>query len=125
MRITRMTTRPAAAYATRIPGPACWMAAPEPTKRPAPMTPAMAIMDRCLGFRDLESCWSACMEVPSCWEIAEVGRRALVHHGGPCDAPHRRFTLGPPLCALLCALQQIWLHPTGRHSKQKPPQANN
>src|SRR3954467_47257 len=37
-----------------MPGPACWMAAPEPTNRPAPMTPAMAIMDRCRGLSDLD-----------------------------------------------------------------------
>src|SRR6478672_2638686 len=48
-----------------MPGPACWIAAPEPTNSPAPITPAMAIMDRCLGFRDFESCWSAGMEAPS------------------------------------------------------------
>src|SRR6478736_4770803 len=61
-----------------MPGPACWMAAPEPTKSPAPMTPAMAIIDRCLGLRDLESCWSACMKRRPSWVVAGRTTRQAV-----------------------------------------------
>ena len=46
IRITSTTSAPTRAYESRMPGPAVAMPEPEPTKRPAPMTPPMAIIDR-------------------------------------------------------------------------------
>src|SRR5437763_1533099 len=39
-------SRPKSARETRMPGPAAAMPEPEPTNRPAPMTPPIAIIDR-------------------------------------------------------------------------------
>lgn len=41
-----------------MPGPVAAMPAPEPTNRPAPITPPMAIMDRWRFFSPAFSCWS-------------------------------------------------------------------
>lgn len=44
--MTNTTMRPTSAYDRRMAGPAAAMPAPEPTKRPAPITPPMAIIER-------------------------------------------------------------------------------
>src|SRR5690606_40357567 len=46
MRITSTTSVPTSAYERRMPGPAVAIPVLDPTKRPAPMTPPMAIIDR-------------------------------------------------------------------------------
>ncbi len=46
IRITITTSTPARAYESRMPGPVDAMPAPEPTNRPAPITPPIAIIDR-------------------------------------------------------------------------------
>ncbi len=51
MRITSTTSVPTSAYDRRMPGPVVAMPVLEPTKSPAPMTPPMAIIDRCRFFR--------------------------------------------------------------------------
>src|SRR5262249_54279566 len=54
MRITRTTRVPTSAYDRRMPGPAVAIPELEPTKRPAPMTPPIAIIDR---WRFLSPAW--------------------------------------------------------------------
>lgn len=44
-----------------MPGPAAAIPAPEPTNRPAPMTPPMAIIDR---WRFLSPAWSPSCDCP-------------------------------------------------------------
>lgn len=44
--MTKTTIAPTSAYDRRIAGPAAAIPAPEPTKRPAPITPPMAIIER-------------------------------------------------------------------------------
>ncbi|CAM2338621.1 hypothetical protein BVIET440_130168 [Burkholderia vietnamiensis] len=51
MRITSTTSTPAIAYARMEAGPASAMAWPEPTNKPAPMTPAIDIIVTCRCFR--------------------------------------------------------------------------
>src|SRR5690349_21835170 len=92
-----------------MPGPACWMAAPDPTKSPAPMTPAMAIMERCRGLSDLDSCWSAGMSAPSFWLLRGVG--ATGGGGGfpgpfQCGGSQVSPTLDPLRLPRLCASAQ-------------------
>lgn len=55
IRITSTTSVPTSAYDRRMPGPVVAMPVLEPTKSPAPMTPPMAIIDRC---RFLRPAWS-------------------------------------------------------------------
>ncbi len=54
IRMTRTTMAPTRAYDSRMPGPAVAMPELEPTKRPAPITPPMAIIDR---WRFLSPAW--------------------------------------------------------------------
>lgn len=60
IRITSMTSRPETAYAITIEGPAAAIPAPDPTNRPAPITPPRAIIDRwrCLRPWDSGACAS-------------------------------------------------------------------
>ncbi|MNE59895.1 hypothetical protein D3C80_1550150 [compost metagenome] len=50
MRMTSTTSPPARIYARMVAGPASAMARPEPTNRPAPITPAMDNMVTCRDF---------------------------------------------------------------------------
>src|ERR671920_509685 len=74
-------------------GPACWMATPEPTKRPAPMTPAMAIMDRWRGLRVLaRPPWGAGGPAGTEWDmllpgVVGGGARCVADGGQDCAVP--------------------------------------
>ncbi len=54
IRITRMISTPVTAYVRNAAGPASCITAPDPTKRPAPMTPPIAIIVR---WRCLSPFW--------------------------------------------------------------------